>query len=77
MADISLTIPDAQLARVVNALCAVGGYTGSPADQPARRKFARGVLGDYVRQTVLQYEKRQAAAEAMAAVSDVVPVTVD
>lgn len=76
MAEITLNIPNAQAVRVVNALCAVGGYAGDPEDQPARRDFARGVLADYLRQTVLRYEQQQAAAQAMAAVT-VEPITVD
>lgn len=76
MADITITIPNTQLARVVTALCSVGGYVGDPSDQTARREFARGVLRDHVRQTVLRYEQQQAAAAAMAAVT-VEPVTVD
>lgn len=76
MADIVLTIPTAQVARVVDALCAVGGYAGDPDDQIGRREFARGVLRDHLRSTVLAYEQRQAAAEALASVV-VQPVTVD
>lgn len=76
MADIAITVPNAELSRVVTALCAVGGYKGTPSDQTARREFARSMLRDYVRATVLQYEQRQAAAQAMAAVV-VDPVTVD
>lgn len=75
MADLTVTIPNAQIARVVTALCETAGYTGSPDDQQARREFARGVVCEYVRATVLQYEQRQAAAQAMAALV-VNPVTV-
>ncbi len=76
MAQIVLEIPNDQAARVVTALCSVGNYTGDPDDQTARREFARGVVRSYVRQTVLAYEQRQAAAAAMASVV-VEPVTVD
>lgn len=76
MADIVLTIPNDQIARVVDALCAVGGYSGDPDDRPARREFARGVIVQQVRKTVMQHERNQAVAEAMSAVT-VDPVTID
>ena len=76
MADIVLTIPNNQVTRVVDALCIAGGYTGDSTDQPARRDFARTVVGDLVRQTVLRIERNEATARAMA---DVVvdPITVE
>lgn len=76
MAEITLNVPNAQLARVVNALCGIGGYDGDPSDQAARREFARTVLAQHLREKVLRYEQQQAAAEVMAAVT-VEPVTVD
>lgn len=76
MADIVLTIPNNQLSRVVDALCIAGGYTGSLADQASRREFARTVVGDLVRQTVLRVERNEAATRAMADVI-VDPITVE
>lgn len=76
MADIVLTIPNDQVGRVVDALCATGGYAGDPKDKAACREFAREILIRYVRQTVMQVERNQAMSDAMAAVT-VDPVTID
>jgi hypothetical protein len=75
VAEFALTIPDDQVDRVVDALCAVGGYTG-PDDRKSRRDFAREVVIRYVRATVMQVERNQAVADAMAAVT-VEPVPID
>lgn len=76
MAQISLQIPDDQIARVVDALCQIGGYAGEPSDQPARRAFARRVLGDQLRQTVLRFEQGRAMNAASSSVT-VDPLTVE
>lgn len=76
MAEIVLSIPNDQIGRAVDALCAVGGYSGDSADKVARREFAREVLAKYVRQTVMQLERQQAMTAAMANVS-VEPITID
>lgn len=76
MAEISVSIPDNQAGRAITALCAIGGYSGDPDDQKDRREFARDVVRDFVRTTVLQHEQREAAVAAMAAVV-VEPITVN
>lgn len=76
MADIVLTIPNDQINRAVDALCAAGGYSGDPNDQPARRAFAREVIVRFVRQTVTDRERQLAMAAAMEAVT-VDPITID
>lgn len=76
MANIVLTIPDDQIGRAVDALCAAGGYSGDPSNQPARRAFAREVVIRFVRQTVIDRERQQAMAAAMEAVT-VTPITID
>lgn len=76
MAEITLTIPNDQVNRVVNALCTTGGYAGDPDDKPARRQFAREVVARLVRQTVMQVEQQQAMSAAMSAVT-VDPITVE
>lgn len=76
MAEISLNVPNDQVGRVVDALCIFGGYTGDPNDVPARRAFAKHVLGDQLRQIVLRVERTEAAATAMASVT-VDPITID
>lgn len=74
MAEFALTIPDDQVDRVVDALCAVGGYTG-PDEQKDRREFAREVVIRYVRGTVAQVERVQAMSDALANVT-VDPITI-
>lgn len=76
MADIVLTIPNDQIDRAVDALCVAGGYSGEPGDQRQRREFARGVLMQHLRQTVLDVERRQAMTDAMSGVT-VDPITVE
>lgn len=76
MAEIVLTVPKDQIGRVVDALCAVGGYSGDPRDKIARQEFARGVLIDFTRRTVMQAERQQAMTDAMSAIT-VDPVTID
>lgn len=76
MAEIVLSIPNAQVGRVVDALCQVGGYSGTPDDEPSRRDFAKGVLVRHVKQTVMQVEREQAVAAATASVT-VDPITVE
>lgn len=75
MAEFGLTIPDDEVDRVVDALCAVGGYDG-PGERRIKREFARQVVIRYVRATVMQVERNQAVAEAMSSV-DVQPVPID
>lgn len=75
MANIVLTIPDDQIGRAVDALCAGGGYSGDPNDHAARRAFARETVAKFVRQTVIDRERQQAMAAAMAGVT-VTPITI-
>lgn len=77
MADIVLAIPNSQIARVVNALCIDGGYAGDPADQAARRDFAKSAAAACIRELVLRVERGQATERAMSAAVAVNPVTID
>lgn len=55
MASITLTIPDAQLLRIINALCAKGiGIPPTPVEATAPN--AKLVLVDWIKQTVSDYE---------------------
>ena len=72
MATIALTIPDAALPRVVDALCARGHYS---ADEGAKGAFAKKVLAQWLREEVQRYEQAEADKVALAAV--VPPSTVD
>jgi hypothetical protein len=67
MAEITLQVPNEQIPRVVNALCQIGGYSGDPDDQPARRAFAKRVLADHLRRMVLRVEASRIRIDAMAA----------
>jgi hypothetical protein len=67
MAQISLTIPDDVLPRVIEALCVDGQR---PDDSPlTRAQFARQQIITYVRSVVRQHEAR-VAREAAAAAAD-------
>jgi hypothetical protein len=62
MATITLTIADAALPRVIDALCATGGRD---EDSPAPKgQFAKDVLIDWVRSQVVLHETQQAAETA-------------
>ena len=61
MATITLTIPDAALPRVVDALCVYGGRSADSALAPGA--FARGVVAAWVKGIVVAHET-QVAAEA-------------
>lgn len=50
MATVTLTIPDAHLTRVVNALCAAAGLPPSPAN-------AKQAVLDHIRRTVANVER--------------------
>lgn len=77
MADFTLTIPDDQVDRVVEALCHASGYAGDPQDTKATRDCARAHVVAYVRRTVAQVEQEKAMAAAMAAVTTNDPITID
>jgi hypothetical protein len=76
VADIVLTIPNEQIGRAIDALCTAGGYAGDPDDKAARRDFARRVVAQFVRDTVMQAERQKAVTDAMANVT-VDPITID
>lgn len=61
MATISITIPDAVLPRVIDALCIDGGYERLSNPRPTKPQFARGHIAGYVRRVVIQVESQQAA----------------
>lgn len=72
MATIALTIPDAALPRVVDALCARGHYA---PEEGAKGAFAKRVLADWLKDEVRRYELEQARLAALANVSS--PTAVD
>lgn len=66
MAQITLTIADAQLSRVVDAICIAGGW--DPDSGVTKNAFAKAFLVNYVKSTVLSVEYRQAQQTALDAV---------
>lgn len=60
MADFALTIPDDQVDRVVNALCALNGV-------PATNENAKQVVIGWITAMVMEQERIAAAAAAVAA----------
>jgi hypothetical protein len=73
VATISVTVPDAQLTRVVDAVCAAYGWTAADGPKPA---FVRAQLAAHVKGIVRGVERAAAEQAAVAAVNVVdVPVT--
>ena len=76
MATISFTIPDAQLTRVVNALCVTYGYqdtmgyTGTPPDlvpvpnPETKGQFAKRMIAEHIKNCVKQVEGGAATLQA-------------
>lgn len=66
MAQISLTIPDAVMPRVVDALCAQSGDEGPWTAESGltRGQWAKREVVRYVRRVVIDYEARLARDEA-------------
>lgn len=62
MAQFVITIPDAEVPRVVDALCADGRWTAESG--MTRGEFARHRIVRYVKAVVRQYEGQQAATTA-------------
>lgn len=68
MASITITVPDAQAARVLEAFAYV--YTYDPAEGISKAEFARRQVAAYVRRTVVHAERDKAQREALAALLD-------
>lgn len=75
MAVISITIPDAQLTRVVDALCAQGDFDNK-GGALTKNQFAKKYIIDHVTAIVLSREQTAAQVAAAAAAASVVPVTI-
>ncbi len=59
MATITITVPDAVMTRVTEALCATTGRPVSGAN-------AKAAVQDYIKDTVRSYERREAVTTAVA-----------
>lgn len=66
MANMNLQIPDAQVQRVINALCA-RLMVDAETPVPPTAALAKSVVVDWIKEQVLTYETRL-AQEALAAV---------
>lgn len=67
MATITITIDDAQLPRVVEALCVTAGVS------PPTGANAWAVVRDFIKRTTIEYERnrdQRAAAQAVPAPTD-------
>jgi hypothetical protein len=66
MATLTLTIPDAQVSRVFNALAAAGSYDPSRSTKAA---FAQSMIAAYIKGVVVQQEQQAAAIAAQAGIA--------
>jgi hypothetical protein len=66
MAQIAITIPDAQLSRVIAAFCNSYGYAEAVAITPGltQAQFAKQQVLAFIRSTVINYEQNQAVIAA-------------
>ena len=75
MATLTLTIPNAQLSRVADAISTKFGYTGFEADgitPQTKQEFVRKILIKYLKRNVAEHEAGTAGAAAFnAALADV------
>lgn len=62
MATITLTIPDAQIQRVITAFCANYGYTQSQLPNETQANFTKRMVGLHIQDVVRNYESAQAAS---------------
>lgn len=73
MAQIVVTVPDAVLQRVLDAFAAAYGYQatidGSPNPE-TKAQFARRMVRQYVKNTVVAHEAEQAAITARQTAAD-------
>ena len=67
MAQLTITIPDAQAPRVLAAFAALHGY--DPATGETQQDFMRRMLIAYLKTTVMRFEGQQAENAAIAAVA--------
>ena len=73
MAQLTITIPDADAARVLRRFCDAGGWV-DVATSGTRVAFAKQMIINYVRTTVDKGERSEAEATAIASV--VIPETI-
>ncbi len=74
MATLSISYPDAQQARIVDALCYDGGWSADLG--VTRGAFAKQMVAQMVKDRVRAVEEEQARAAALAGVAPPTPVDV-
>lgn len=74
MATLTITIPDAQATRVADAFCLAYGWRSVELDG-TKAVFVKKAVIAHIKQTVLNVERGQAEAAALAAVTEPVEVT--
>jgi hypothetical protein len=75
MANISITIPDDQITRVVDAFCTLGNYDANQRGL-TRNQFTKYMVIEYIKTVVKSTERATKEADAIAAIvydSDVSP----
>lgn len=65
MASITISVPDAQVQRVLDAFCATFGY--NPATDGTKAAFTKKQMAQYAKEVTLAYEVNLAAVEAQKA----------
>jgi len=75
MATITITISDANLPRVVSALCQLGGYAELPDPKPNQSVFARATLIQELKRIVLNTERSNAASAAVTSITEISDIT--
>jgi len=67
MAQITLTIPDNVVPRVLDAIAATQGYDEFAQPGETKAEFARRYIKAHVKRLVIEHESNQAADAALAA----------
>lgn len=72
MASITLNIPDAQAQRVLDAVADRFGWVDQ-ATSGTKAAFAKQQIADWLKRTVVEYERRLATETALASVQPPAP----
>jgi hypothetical protein len=75
MANITITVPDDQVNRILDGIA--GAYRYNPATHGTKAQFARAVIARFVKETVKGYEAQTAGETARAAAETSADTTLD
>ncbi len=75
MAQITITIPDNVVQRVLDAFAIEYGYAGLPDPKPTKAAFAKSMLIKHIRDITLHREREVAARAAEQAASSIDTIT--